>query len=55
LHSIKNLATSLGVTGRDDIAANHPNFCSLFDIGPNYLVMGLVEGGTPKGPLPLEC
>jgi serine/threonine protein kinase len=25
---------------------NHPNICTLFDIGPNYLVMELIEGPT---------
>ena len=25
---------------------NHPNVCTLFDVGPNYLVMELVEGQT---------
>ncbi len=33
---------------------NHPNICHLYDVGPNYLVMELVEGQTLKGPLPLE-
>src|SRR6476646_10327874 len=33
---------------------NHPNICTLHDIGPNYLVMELVEGEAPKGPLPLD-
>src|ERR1700682_1332085 len=33
---------------------NHPNICHLYDVGPNYLVMELVEGESPKGPLPLE-
>jgi serine/threonine protein kinase len=27
-------------------ALNHPNICTLHDIGPNYLVMELVEGPT---------
>src|SRR3954451_17875599 len=27
-------------------ALNHPNICTLFDAGPNYLVMELVEGPT---------
>src|SRR5712692_8533277 len=35
-------------------ALNHPNICQLYDVGPNYLVMELVEGESPKGPLPLE-
>ncbi|HEY2844309.1 MAG TPA: protein kinase [Bryobacteraceae bacterium] len=38
---------------------NHPNICTLHDIGPNYLVMELVEGATlseriVKGALPLD-
>ena len=31
-------------------ALNHPNICHLYDVGPNYLVMELVEGESPKGP-----
>jgi Tol biopolymer transport system component len=34
-------------------ALNHPNICTLHDIGPDYLVMELVEGGPLTGPLPL--
>ena len=38
---------------------NHPNICTLHDVGPNYLVMELVEGETlaariKHGPVPLE-
>jgi len=38
---------------------NHPNICTLHDIGPNYMVMELIEGETlaariEKGPVPLE-
>src|SRR5262245_15002565 len=33
---------------------NHPNICTLHDVGPNYLVMELVEGESLKGPVPLE-
>jgi serine/threonine protein kinase len=32
---------------------NHPNICHLYDVGPNYLVMELVEGAPLKGPLPV--
>jgi eukaryotic-like serine/threonine-protein kinase len=35
-------------------ALNHPNICTLHDVGPNYLVMEMVEGVPLKGPLPLE-
>jgi serine/threonine protein kinase len=27
-------------------ALNHPNICAIYDVGPNYLVMELVEGPT---------
>ena len=33
---------------------NHPHICHLHDVGPNYLVMELVEGIPLKGPLPLD-
>jgi serine/threonine-protein kinase len=33
---------------------NHPNICHLYDVGPNYLVMELITGNSPKGPLPLK-
>src|SRR5438045_2782621 len=33
---------------------NHPNICALYDVGPNYIVMELVEGDEPRGPMPLE-
>jgi len=38
---------------------NHPNVCTLYDVGPNYLVMELIEGSTlaeeiKKGPLAPE-
>src|SRR5499425_2102568 len=36
-------------------ALNHPNICQLYDVGPSYLVLELVEGESPKGPLPLDA
>ncbi len=35
-------------------ALNHPNICTLHDVGPNFLVMEYVEGKVLKGPLPLD-
>src|ERR1043166_113102 len=40
-------------------ALNHPNICILHDVGPNYLVMDLVEGPAvaervAEGPMPLD-
>ena len=35
-------------------ALNHPNICTLSDVGPNYLVMEYIEGESPKGPMPLD-
>jgi len=32
-------------------ALNHPNICTLFDIGPDYLVMEYIDGAPPRGPL----
>jgi serine/threonine-protein kinase len=38
---------------------NHPNVCTLYDVGPNFLVMEFVEGETlaeriKSGPIPLD-
>jgi Tol biopolymer transport system component/predicted Ser/Thr protein kinase len=33
---------------------NHPHICQLYDVGPNYLVMELVDGARLRGPLPLN-
>src|SRR5215471_15250574 len=32
-------------------ALNHPHICTLYDVGPNYLVMELVEGKPLAGPM----
>lgn len=34
-------------------ALNHPHICTLYDLGPNYLVMEHVEGEPVRGPMPL--
>ncbi|MGA2879061.1 MAG: protein kinase [Bryobacteraceae bacterium] len=33
-------------------ALNHPNICTIYDVGPNYLVMEYVDGVPLKGPQP---
>src|SRR5215469_1434494 len=40
-------------------ALNHPHVCTLYDVGPNYLVMEFVEGDSlskiiERGPIPLD-
>jgi serine/threonine protein kinase len=40
-------------------ALNHPGICTLFDVGPNYLVMELIEGSTlaeriAQGTIPMK-
>ena len=35
-------------------ALNHPNICTLYDVGSNYLVMEYIEGTPLKGPLPVD-
>jgi hypothetical protein len=35
-------------------ALNHPNICTLYDVGPNFLVMEYIDGAPLKGPLPLD-
>src|SRR5262252_2978742 len=40
-------------------ALNHPNICQVYDVGPNYLVMEVIDGATladriKQGALPLD-
>jgi serine/threonine protein kinase len=35
-------------------ALNHPHICSLYDVGPDYLVMEYVEGEPLPRPVPLD-
>src|SRR5580692_3355623 len=44
---------------RSIAALNHPNICTLYDVGPNYLVMELIDGPTlaeriKEGAIPLD-
>src|SRR5215510_8254742 len=44
---------------RSAAALNHPHVCTIFDVGPNYLVMELLEGATladmlARGSLPVS-
>ena len=44
---------------RSAAALNHPHICTIFDVGPNYLVMERLEGETladmlMRGPLPVN-
>ena len=33
---------------------NHPHICQIYDVGPDYLVMELIEGSPLRGPLPIR-
>lgn len=35
-------------------ALNHPNICTLYDIGPDFLVMEFIDGAPLSGPMTLE-
>ena len=52
--AIKRLHTRIeGFTGEARVVAalNHPHICTLYDVGPDYMVMELVEGRPLAGPL----
>jgi serine/threonine protein kinase len=39
---------------RSIAALNHPHICSLYDVGPDYLVLELVDGEPLRGPVSLK-
>jgi serine/threonine protein kinase/tetratricopeptide (TPR) repeat protein len=55
----ERFSARFGREARAISSLNHPHICTLYDVGPNYLVMELVEGETiaarlKTGPLPLK-
>src|SRR5262245_42229988 len=42
----EQFSARFGCEARAISSLNHPNICTLYDVGPNYLVMELVEGET---------
>src|SRR6202171_1906540 len=57
--SAAQFSERFGREARAVAALNHPNICHIYDVGPNYLVMELVEGPTlaeriVSGAIPLE-
>jgi eukaryotic-like serine/threonine-protein kinase len=40
---------------RSIAALNHAHICTLYDVGPDYLVMEYIEGAPLQGPLTLEA
>ena len=46
----KQAATRFEREARAIAALNHPHICTVHDVGPNYLVMELLEGDTLSGP-----
>ncbi len=49
--SHENFSDRFEREARSIAALNHPNVCHLYDVGPNYLVMELIEGA----PLAVHC
>lgn len=33
---------------------NHPHICQIYDVGPDYIVMELIDGKPLHGPLPID-
>src|ERR1700745_2916213 len=52
--SNEKFSERFGREARAVAALNHPHICTLYDVGPNYLVMEYIEGQPLKGPLPLD-
>jgi serine/threonine protein kinase len=49
-----NFTERFSTEARAIAALNHPNICTLYDVGPDYLVMEYVAGDEIRGPLPLD-
>jgi len=52
--SHENFTARFEQEARAIAALSHPHICHLHDVGPNYLVMELVDDVPIRGPLPLE-
>jgi serine/threonine protein kinase/WD40 repeat protein len=57
--SVERFSDRFEREARTIASLNHPNICTLYDVGPDYLVMELVEGPTladriASGPMSLE-
>jgi predicted Ser/Thr protein kinase len=52
--SNEKFSERFGREARAVAALNHPHICTLYDVGPNYLVMEYIDGQPLKGPLPLD-
>ena len=52
--SNEKFSERFGREARAVAALNHPHICTLYDVGPNYLVMEYIEGQPLKGPLSLD-
>jgi serine/threonine protein kinase len=52
--SAERFSNRFEIEARAIAALNHPNICQLYDVGPDYLVMELIEGETLQVSVPLD-
>lgn len=54
-HSVKRISDRFEREAHAIASLNHAHICTLYDVGPNYLVMEFIEGIPLHGPLPLKA
>ncbi len=53
-HSTERFSDRFAREAHAIASLNHAHICTLYDVGPDYLVMELIDGKPLRGPLPLK-